>query len=153
MVHKLLCRMESLNSTKDIKGRGAHNVRSTEKLTNPDINRDLTKNNIYLIGNDDIYQKFQDTVKDVKEKYEEWNETRALNRQKTWKQYLDTSRNNVSTEFVLTAGLSFFEELKEANIEVSDYFEKQLEFFENKFPDYRIYSAIVHMDNVVPSTK
>lgn len=108
-----------------------HNEREYNNHSNEDINKELTKNNYDLIACDDYGKAI---FKQIKNKY---HYKRAIRKDAV-----------VCTEMLFTSDTDFFERIGEEKEKI--YFEKCLEFAQEKFGKENVISAKVHKDEKTP---
>ena len=98
-------RDEPINNLNDLAQIGAHNKREKKAYkSNPDINMELSKNNIELVSLTDKYVKdFYDLTKEYKKQHDERMKTERENRKRTYRRMLNESKNVVADELLFTA--------------------------------------------------
>ena len=111
-------RSQPIFTIHDLAQIGSHNKR--EKRTyksNPDIQTNLSKDNIEIVPLTDKYVKgFYNITKEYKKEHEERMKKTRPERRKTFNQMLDTSKNVVADELVFTASSNFFKDMTREDI-------------------------------------
>ena len=111
-------RSQPIFTIHDLAQIGSHNKR--EKRTyksNPDIQTNLSKDNIEIVSLADKYVKgFYNITKEYKKEHEERMKKTRPERRKTFNQMLDTSKNVVADELVFTASSNFFKNMTREDI-------------------------------------
>lgn len=101
----VIFRSEQIMTIGDLAGIGSHNKREKKVYqSNPDINLELTKNNIELVPLNEKYVKgFYELTKEYKKEHETRMKVEWEDRKRTFKQMLDRSQNVVADELLFTA--------------------------------------------------
>ena len=136
----------------DLAQIGSHNKREKKAYnSNPDINKNLSKNNIELVPLTDKYVKgFYNLTKEYKKEYDERMKTEREDRKKNLKQMLDKSRNVVADELLFTAKFEFFD-----NITIDDIKEWSNTCMEFVYEDLgykkeQVLHSVIHLDEKTP---
>lgn len=143
-------RVQGIKTTSDLKGIGMHNKERISH-TNDEIDKSRSKDNIILIDAGKSYKtKFNSIVSEMKKEHEERMETMRKDRVKTFEQHINSSKNDVATEFVFTSDEEFFKDMSKEQIK--EWGEKSLDFVINDFgiDKKNIIEANIHMDEKVP---
>ena len=111
-------RSEPVYTINDLAQIGAHNKREKKSYnSNPDINIELSKNNIELVPLTEKYVKgFKILVKDYEKEHIERMKTEREDRKRTFNQMLDKSKNVVADELLFTATNEFFKDMTRDDI-------------------------------------
>ena len=111
-------RSEPIYTLNDLAQVGAHNKREKNAYkSNPDINRQLTKNNIELVPLDKKYVKgFHELTIEYKKEHDERMKTEREDRKRTYSQMLDRSKNVVADNLIFTASPKFFKDMPKEEI-------------------------------------
>lgn len=139
----------ALTTTKKVAGASKHNLRQYES-------EEYCEENIFvLIGGDNI-------LDDVKECYhqefdaclEKYNEGKRADRQiDDYLKYVsDSGKNDVAVEMIIQLGDAEFWADKPISMKqkMIPIFEKQIEHLQELVPDFKIVSAVVHLDEKSP---
>lgn len=121
------------------------------------IDRDFSQYNIVLRGNEEsIYDRVREVyLEEFQESVDEYNSKQKRNDRKIFDYFEKISQSNHSS--LATAvliqindkdfwGNKSLEEKKG----YSGFYEKQLEYFEELYPDFRVVSAVIHFDETSP---
>ena len=145
-------RSEPIMTISDLAQIGSHNKREKKAYqSNPDINLELTKNNIELVPLNEKYVKgFYELTKDYKKEHEQRMKTEREDRKRTFKQMLDRSQNVVADELLFTATNEFFKDMSRDDIK--EWADTCMEFVYNDlgYKKEQILHATVHMDEKTP---
>lgn len=117
----------------DLKGIQFHNQRERESKTNPDIDKEKTKDNYDLVNAENI--NYNERVKEI-------IESQKTGTRKTRK---DAVRVN---EFIITSNRGFFDKLSPQD--EKRFFEESLKFFSERYGKQNIAYATVHVDEKTP---
>ena len=136
----------------DLAQIGSHNKREKKAYnSNPDIDKNLSKNNIELVPLTDKYVKvFYNLTKEYKKEHDERMKTEREDRKKTFKQMLDKSRNVVADELLFTATSEFFD-----NMTIDDIKEWANTCMEFVYEDLgykkeQVLHSVIHLDEKTP---
>ena len=136
----------------DLAQIGSHNKREKKSYrSNPDIKIELSPNNIELVPLESKYVKgFYELTKEYKKEHEERMKTEREDRQRTYHQMLNKSRNVVADELVFTATNDFFKDM--SNEEVEEWGKTCMEFVYNDmgYTREQVLHATIHMDEKTP---
>ena len=145
-------RSEPIMTTYDLVQIGSHNKREKKSYqSNPDIKKELSKDNIELVPLTEKYLKgFDNLTKEYKQEHEERMNVVRKSRQKKYHDMLNNSRNCVADELMFTATNSFFngmnrEEIKEWANTCMEFVYKDLGY--NK---EQVLHSVVHLDEKTP---
>ena len=145
-------RSEPIMTIGDLAQIGSHNKREKKAYqSNPDINLELTKNNIELVPLSDKYVKgFYELTKEYKKEHEQRMKTEREDRKRTFKQMLDRSQNVVADELLFTATNEFFKDMTREDIK--EWADTCMEFvYEDLgYTKEQVLHATVHMDEKTP---
>ena len=145
-------RSEPIMTIGDLAQIGSHNKREKKAYqSNPDINLELTKNNIELVPLNEKYVKgFYELTKDYKKEHEQRMKTEREDRKRTFKQMLDRSQNVVADELLFTATNEFFKDMSREDIK--EWADTCMEFVYNDlgYTKDQVLHATVHMDEKTP---
>lgn len=142
-------KQHALTTTKKIAAASKHNLRQYESES-------YCKDNIYVItGGDNI-------LDDLKEAYhqefdaclEEYNKGKRSDRQiDDYLKYVsDSGKNDVAAEIIIQLGDAEFwnDKSQEMKKQMVPIFEEQIKYLQELVPDFRIVSAVVHLDEKSP---
>ena len=145
-------RSEPIMTIPDLAQIGSHNKREKKAYySNPDINKELSKNNIELVPLTEKYVKgFDILTKEYKNEYEQRMKTERKSRQRKYHDMLNSSKNCVADELMFTATNTFFngmsrEQIKEWADTCMDFVYKDLGYKKEQ-----ILHAVVHLDEKTP---
>lgn len=145
-------RSEPIMTIGDLAQIGSHNKREKKAYqSNPDINLELTKNNIELVTLNEKYVKgFYELTKDYKKEHEQRMKTEREDRKRTFKQMLDRSQNVVADELLFTATNEFFKDMTREDIK--EWADTCMEFVYKDlgYTKDQVLHATVHMDEKTP---
>ena len=136
----------------DLAQIGSHNKREKKAYqSNKDIKIELSKNNIELVPLDMKYTKgFDKLTKEYKKEHEERMKTERADRKKRYHEMLNSSKNVVADELVMTASHKFFKDMSREQIK--DWADTCMEFVYNDlgYKKEQILHATVHLDEETP---
>ena len=145
-------RSEPIYTLNDLAQIGSHNKREKKSYnSNPDINKEKTKDNIDLVPLADKYVKgFYNITKEYRKEHEERMKTEREDRKKTFNQMLNKSKNVVADELLFTATHEFFKEMTKE--EIIDWANTCMDFvYEDLgYKKEQILHATIHMDEKTP---
>ncbi|MEK4620767.1 MobV family relaxase [Bacillus sp. FSL K6-0273] len=117
----------------DLKGIQFHNQRERESRTNPDIDKEKSKDNYDLVNDTDI---------DYNERVKEIIESQKTGTRKTRKDAV------LVNEFIITSDRYFFEDL--TPIQTKEFFKEAKEFFAERYGEKNVAYGVVHLDEQTP---
>ena len=145
-------RSEPVYTINDLAQIGAHNKREKKAYnSNPDINIELSKNNIELVPLTEKYVKgFKILVKDYEKEHIERMKTEREDRKRTFNQMLDKSKNVVADELLFTATNEFFKDMTRDDI--LDWANTCMEFVYQDlgYTKEQVLHSVVHLDEKTP---
>ena len=145
-------RSEPIMTIPDLAQIGSHNKREKKAYqSNKDIKIELSKNNIELVPLNMKYTKgFDELTKEYKKEHEERMKTERADRKKRYHEMLNSSRNCVADELVMTASHNFFKDMSREQIK--EWADTCMEFVYNDlgYKKEQILHAIVHLDEETP---
>ena len=151
-INYAIFRSEPIMSIPDLAQIGSHNKREKKAYnSNPDINQELSKNNIELVPLTEKYVKgFYNLTNEYRKQHEEKQKTERADRKKTFNQMLNKSRNVVADELLFTATSEFFKEMTIDDIK--DWAETCMEFVYNDlgYTREQVLHSVVHLDEKTP---
>ena len=131
---------------------GSHNKREKKAYnSNPNINIELTKDNIELVPLSEKYVKgFDNLTKEYKKEHEERMKTERKSRQKKYHEMLNSSRNCVADELLFTATHKFFENMTREDI--INWANTCMEFvYEDLgYTKEQVLHSVIHLDEETP---
>ena len=147
-----ILRVEPIMTIPDLAQIGSHNKREKKAYqSNPNIKLELTKNNIELVPLDVKYVKgFDELTKEYKKEHDERMKTERADRKKRYHEMLNSSKNVVADELVMTASYNFFKDMSREQIK--DWADTCMEFVYNDlgYKKEQILHATVHLDEETP---
>ena len=147
-----ILRVEPIKTIPDLAQIGSHNKREKKAYqSNPNIKLELTKNNIELVPLDVKYVKgFDELTKEYKKEHDERMKTERADRKKRYHEMLNSSKNVVADELVMTASHNFFKDMTREQIK--DWANTCMEFVYNDlgYKKEQILHATVHLDEETP---
>ena len=145
-------RSEPIMTIPDLAQIGSHNKREKKAYqSNKDIKIELSKNNIELVPLSVKYVKgFDELTKEYKKEHEERMKTERADRKKRYHEMLNSSRNCVADELVMTASHNFFKDMSREQIK--EWADTCMEFVYNDlgYEKEQILHATVHLDEETP---
>ena len=131
---------------------GSHNKREKNAYqSNKDIKIELSKNNIELIPLNVKYVKgFDELTKEYKKEHDERMKTERADRRKRYHEMLNSSKNVVADELVMTASHNFFKDMSREQIK--EWADTCMDFVYNDlgYNKEQILHATVHLDEETP---
>ena len=147
-----ILRVEPIKTIPDLAQIGSHNKREKKAYqSNPNIKLELTKNNIELVPLNVKYVKgFDELTKEYKKEHDERMKTERTDRKKRYHEMLNSSKNVVADELVMTASHNFFKDMSREQIK--DWADTCMEFVYNDlgYKKEQILHATVHLDEETP---
>ena len=147
-----ILRVEPIKTIPDLAQIGSHNKREKKAYqSNPNIKLELTKNNIELVPLNVKYVKgFDELTKEYKKEHDERMKTERIDRKKRYHEMLNSSKNVVADELVMTASHNFFKDMPREQIK--DWADTCMEFVYNDlgYKKEQILHATVHLDEETP---
>lgn len=145
-------RSEPIMTMSDLRGIGSHNKREKQAYnSNPDIKIELSKNNIELVPLNCKYTKgFRELTKEYEKEHNERMKTERKERQKSFTEMLNKSKNVVADELLFTATHKFFDNMTREDI--IDWANACMEFVYEDL-DYKrnqILHSVIHLDEETP---
>ena len=145
-------RSEPIMTIPDLAQIGSHNKREKKAYqSNKDIKIELSKNNIELVPLSVKYVKgFDELTREYKKEHEERMKTERADRKKRYHEMLNSSRNCVADELVMTASHNFFKDMSREQIK--EWADTCMEFVYNDlgYKKEQILHATVHLDEETP---
>lgn len=145
-------RSEPIMTIPDLVQIGSHNKREKKVYqSNKDIKIELSKNNIELVPLNVKYVKgFDELTKEYKKEHNERMKTERADRKKRYHEMLNSLRNCVADELVMTASHNFFKDMSREQIK--DWADTCMEFVYNDlgYKKEQILHATVHLDEETP---
>ena len=145
-------RSEPIMTIPDLAQIGSHNKREKKAYqSNKDIKIELSKNNIELVPLNMKYVKgFDELTKEYKKEHEERMKTERADRKKRYHEMLNSSRNCVADELVMTASHNFFKDMSREQIK--EWADTCMEFVYKDlgYKKEQILHATVHLDEETP---
>ena len=145
-------RSEPIMTIPDLAQIGSHNKREKKAYqSNKDIKIELSKNNIELVPLNVKYVKgFDELTKEYKKEHDERMKTERADRKKRYHEMLNSSRNCVADELVMTASHNFFKDMPREQIK--EWADTCMEFVYNDlgYKKEQILHATVHLDEETP---
>lgn len=145
-------RSEPIYTISDLAQIGSHNKREKNAYqSNKDIKIELSKNNIELIPLNVKYVKgFDELTKEYKKEHDERMKTERADRRKRYHEMLNSSKNVVADELVMTASHNFFKDMSREQIK--EWADTCMDFVYNDlgYNKEQILHATVHLDEETP---
>ena len=145
-------RSEPIYTINDLAQIGSHNKREKQAYnSNPDIKKELSKNNIELVPLTEKYVKgFKMLVKDYEREHNERMKTERDDRKRTFNQMLDKSKNVVADELLFTATNEFFKDMTREDI--LDWANTCMDFvYEDLgYTKEQVLHSVIHLDEKTP---
>lgn len=145
-------RSEPIYTLPDLAQIGSHNKREKKAYqSNKEIKIELSKNNIELVPLNVKYVKgFDELTKEYKKEHDERMKTERADRKKRYHEMLNSSKNCVADELVMTASHNFFKDMSREQIK--EWADTCMEFVYNDlgYNKEQILHATVHLDEKTP---
>lgn len=145
-------RSQPIMTLNDLAQIGSHNKREKKAYTsNPNINSELTKNNIDLVPLTEKYVKgFKLIVKDYEKEHNERMKTERDNRKRSFNEMLNKSKSVVADELMFTATHKFFDNMNKE--EILKWAETCMDFVYNDlgYKKEQVLHATIHLDEETP---
>lgn len=145
-------RSEPIYTLQDLAQIGSHNKREKNSYnSNPDIKKELSKNNIELKPLAEKYVKgFYNLTKEYRKEHEERMKTEREDRKKSFNQMVNKSKSVVVDELLFTATNEFFKDMNKR--EIKEWADTCMEFvYEDLgYTDEQVLHATIHLDEKTP---
>ena len=146
-------RSEPIMTMSDLRGIGSHNNKREKQAynSNPDIKIELSKNNIELVPLNCKYTKgFRELTKEYEKEHNERMKTERKERQKSFTEMLNKSKNVVADELLFTATHKFFDNMTKEDI--IEWANTCMEFvYEDLgYKKNQILHSVIHLDEATP---
>lgn len=145
-------RSEPIYTLNDLAQLGSHNKREKSSYkSNPNIRKELSSENIELVPLTEKYVKgFYNKTLDYRKEHEEKMKKERKERQKTFNQMVNLSRNVVADELLFTATPKFFKDMSKE--EIKRWANTCMDFVYNDlgYKKEQVLHATVHMDEDTP---
>ncbi len=145
-------RSEPIITIPDLAQIGSHNKREKKAYqSNKDIKINLSKNNIELVPLNVKYVKgFDELTKEYKKEHDERMKTERADRKKRYHEMLNSSKNVVADELVMTASHNFFKDMSREQIK--EWADTCMEFVYKDlgYKKEQVLHATVHLDEKTP---
>ena len=145
-------RSQPIMTTHDLAQIGSHNQREKQAYnSNPDIRVEDSFKNIELVPLNSKYVKgFKELTKEYEKQHNEKQKTERKERQRSYTQMLNQSRNCVADELLFTASPKFFDGMSDEDL--MKWANTCMEFVYNDlgYTKEQVLHATVHMDEKTP---
>ena len=145
-------RSEPIMTTHDLAQIGSHNKREKKAYnSNPDIRIEDSYKNLELVPlNYKYVKRFKEITKEYEKQHNEKQKTERKERQRSYTQMLNQSRNCVADELLFTASPKFFENM--SNDDLMNWANTCMEFVYNDlgYKKEQILHATIHLDEKSP---
>lgn len=145
-------RSEPIMTTNDLAQIGSHNQREKKAYkSNPDIRIEDSYKNIQLVPlNYKYVKRFHELTKEYEKQHNEKMKTERKERQRTYTQMVNHSRNCVADELLFTASPKFFDNMNEEDIR--KWADTCMNFVYNDlgYTKEQILHATIHLDEKSP---
>ena len=117
-INYAIFRSEPIMTTNDLAQIGSHNQREKKAYkSNPDIRIEDSYKNIQLVPlNYKYVKRFHELTKEYEKQHNKKMKTERKERQRTYTQMVNHSKNCVADELLFTASPKFFDNMSEENI-------------------------------------
>lgn len=143
---------EPIMTTHDLAQIGSHNQREKKAYnSNPDIRVEDSYKNLELVPlNYKYVKRFKEMTKEYEKQHNEKMKTERKERQRTYTQMINKSRNCVADKLLFTATHTFFDGMSEENL--MKWADTCMEFVYNDlgYKKEQILHATIHMDERTP---
>jgi len=145
-------RSSPIMTTYDLVQIGAHNKREKKSYqSNPDIKKELSKDNIELVPLTEKYLKgFDNLTKEYKQEHEERMNVVRKSRQKKYHDMLNSSRNCVADELMFTATHTFFENMTREDIIAWANTCMEFVYKDLGYKKDQVLHSVIHLDEATP---
>ena len=145
-------RSSPIMTTYDLVQIGSHNKREKKSYqSNPDIKKELSKDNIELVPLTEKYLKgFDNLTKEYKQEHEERMNVVRKSRQKKYHDMLNSSRNCVADELMFTATHTFFENMTREDIINWANTCMKFVYKDLGYKKEQILHSVIHLDEATP---
>ena len=141
-------RSEPIMTTHDLAQIGSHNQREKKAYnSNPDIRIEDSYKNLELVPlNYKYVKRFKEITKEYEKQHNEKQKTERKERQRSYTQMLNQSRNCVADELLFTASPKFFENM--SNDDLMKWANTCMDFVYNDlgYKKEQILHATIHLD-------
>ena len=145
-------RSEPIYTLQDLAQIGSHNKREKKAYkSNPDIEIELSKNNIELVPLTEKYVKgFYNLTKEYRKEHEERMKTEREDRNKNFNQMLNKSKSVVADELLFTATNEFFKDMSREDILL--WANTCMDFVYNDlgYTKDQVLHSVIHLDEKTP---
>ena len=145
-------RSEPIMTMSDLRQIGSHNKREKQAYkSNPNIKIELSQNNIELVPLNCKYSKgFRELTKEYEKEHNARMKTERKERQKSFTEMLNKSKNVVADELLFTATHKFFDNMKHDDI--VEWANTCMEFvYEDLgYKKEQILHSVIHLDEETP---
>ena len=145
-------RTEPIYKLNDLAQIGSHNKREKKAYSsNPDIDINLTKNNIELVPcNEKYVKRFYEITKEYKKEHNERMKTMRDDRKKSFSQAVNDSKSVVADELLFTSDKEFFKDMSKK--EIKRWADSCMEFVYNDlgYTKEQVLHATIHLDEKTP---
>ena len=145
-------RSQPINTLNDLSQIGSHNKRDKQSYaSNPDINKELSKNNIELVPCNTKYtHKFYEITKEYKKEHDERMKTVREDRKKSFSRAVNDSRSVVADELLFTSDKAFFEGM--SIDEIKRWANTCMDFVYNDlgYTKEQVIHSTIHLDEKTP---
>ena len=145
-------RSEPIMTMSDLRQIGSHNKREKQAYkSNPNIKIELSQNNIELVPLGCKYSKgFRELTKEYEKEHNARMKTERKERQKSFTEMLNKSKNVVADELLFTATHKFFDNM--TNDDIVEWANTCMDFvYENLgYKKEQILHSVIHLDEETP---
>ena len=145
-------RSQPIMTTHDLAQIGSHNQREKQAYnSNPDIRVEDSFKNIELVPLNSKYVKgFKELTKEYEKQHNEKQKTERKERQRSYTQILNQSRNCVADELLFTASPKFFDGM--SNEDLMKWANTCMEFVYNDlgYAKEQVLHSVLHLDEKTP---
>ena len=145
-------RSEPIMTMSDLRQIGSHNKREKQAYkSNPNIKIELSQNNIELVPLNCKYSKgFRELTKEYEKEHNTRMKTERKERQKSFTEMLNKSKNVVADELLFTATHKFFDNM--TNDDIVEWANTCMDFvYEDLgYKKEQILHSVIHLDEETP---
>ena len=145
-------RSEPIMTTHDLAQIGSHNQREKKAYnSNPDIRVEDSYKNIDLVPLNCKYVKgFKELTKEYEKQHNEKMKTERKNRQRSYTQMLNKSRNCVADELLFTASPKFFENMSKEDLMIWANTCMEFVYEDLGYTKEQVLHSTIHLDEKTP---
>ena len=152
LLNYAIFRSKPIMTTRDLSQIGSHNQREKQAYnSNPDIRVEDSYKNLELVPlNYKYVKRFKEITKEYEKQHNEKQKTERKERQRSYTQMLNQSRNCVSDELLFTATDKFFENMSKEDIKAWGYTCMEFVYNDLGYTKEQVLHSTIHLDEKTP---